>query len=68
MKANPDSVIPLSVHGNQVYDTLVLDRLMKLEEKRTREAEEAKERRLAEEAAHPFPDLSDDEANEEIKQ
>ena len=67
MKANPDSVIPLSVHGNQVYDTIVLESLLKLEDKRMREAEEAKERRLAEEAAHPFPDLSDDEANEDIK-
>ena len=67
MKANPDSVMPLSVHGNQVYDTIVLESLLKLEDKRMREAEEAKERRLAEEAAHPFPDLSDDEANEDIK-
>lgn len=41
---------------------------MKLEAKRQREEEEAKEKRLAEEAAHPFPELSDEEANEDIKQ
>ena len=41
---------------------------MKLEAKRQREEEEAKQQRLADEAAHPFPDLSDEEANEEIKQ
>jgi len=68
MKTNLDSVIELSVHGNQQYEKIVLDRLMKFETKRHREEDEAKARRLAEEAAHPFPELSDEEANEEIKQ
>ena len=40
---------------------------MKVEANRQREEDEAKVRRLAEEAAHPFPELSDEEVNEEIK-
>ena len=67
MRNNPESVIPLSVHGNQVYEAIVLDRLSKLEEKRNREAEEAKRRRQEQEAAQLLPDLSDEEANEDIK-
>ena len=67
MKANPESVIPLTVHGNQVYEALLLERLMKNEEARAKAEEEAKRKRLEEELAHPFPELSDEEANEEIK-
>lgn len=67
MKANPESVIPLTVHGNQVYEALLLERLMKNEEARAKAEEEAKRKRLAEELAHPFPDLSDEEANEDIR-
>lgn len=31
LKTNPDSVIPLSVHGDQQYEHVVMERLMKLE-------------------------------------
>ena len=62
-----DSVIELSVHGNNQYEKVVIERLMKVEANRQREEDEAKVRRLAEEAAHPFPELSDEEVNEEIK-
>jgi len=68
MKTNLDSVIELSVHGNHQYEKVVLERLIKVEAKIQREEDEAKARRLAEEAAHPFPELSDEEVNEEIKQ
>ena len=68
MKQNIESVIELSVHGNQQYDKIVLDRLMKNEAKRQREQEEARIKKLQEAAAEPFPELSDEEVNEEIRQ
>jgi len=68
MKANTDSVIELSVHGNSQYEKIVLDRLMKNEERRQREEEEARRRRREIEDAQPFPELSDEELNEEIRQ
>lgn len=40
---------------------------MKNEQKRQRAEEEARQKRLEDEAAHPFPDLSDEEANEDIR-
>ena len=36
MKANPESVIPLSVHGNQRYEVIVFERLAKQEEQRAK--------------------------------
>ena len=44
-----------------------MDRLIKVEQKRQQAEEEARQKRLEEEAAHPFPDLSDEEANEDIR-
>ncbi len=41
---------------------------MKNEAKRHREEEEARIKRLEEAAAEPFPELSDEEVNEEIRQ
>ena len=67
MQENPQSVIELSVHGSQNYDQIVLERLMKLEAKRHQEEEDARQRRLEEEAKHPLPELSDEEANEDIR-
>jgi len=67
MKSNTDSVIELSVHGNTQYEKIVLDRLMKNETRRQNEEEEAKRKRLEQEAAQPFPELSDEEANDEIR-
>lgn len=55
------------MHGNQVYEEVVLDRLMKNEAKRQKEEEEAKRRRDQEAAAMIAPDLSDEEANEDIR-
>lgn len=49
-----------------MYEEVVLDRLMKNEAKRQIEEEEAKKRR-EEEAAVIAPDLSDEEANEDIR-
>ena len=34
MADNPESVIELSVHGNKQYDKIVMERLMKNEERR----------------------------------
>lgn len=41
---------------------------MKNETKRQNEEEEARRKRLEQEAAQPFPELSDEEVNDEIRQ
>ena len=43
MQQNPNQVIPLNVHGNNQYDKVVQDCLMKLEQAQQKRKEEAKQ-------------------------
>jgi len=45
MANNPESVIELSVHGNQQYDKIVMERLIKNEERRQKKEEEERVKR-----------------------
>ena len=67
MANNPESVIELSVHGNQQYDKIVMERLIKNEERRQKKEEEERVKRQAKEAENLIPELSDEEANEDIR-
>jgi len=60
-------VIELSVHGNEQYEKIVMERLMKNEDRRREEEEEQRRKRREQVEESAIPELSDEELNEEIR-
>lgn len=55
------------MHGDEKYHEIVFERLSKLEQQREREEQERQRLKREKEAEFIMPELSDEEANEDIR-